>query len=68
MPETATDELQTLGVEFFSDVEDWTEDAPNPYRDDLTSGPFVSDCTPGKEETEEVEVGDERDSAGSPNL
>jgi hypothetical protein len=38
MPETASDELQTLGVEFFLDVEDWTEDAPNPYRDDLTSG------------------------------
>jgi len=68
MPESATDELQTLGVEFFPDVEDWTEDAPNPYRDDLTSGPSVSDCTPRNEETEEVEVGDDRDSAGSPNL
>jgi hypothetical protein len=36
IPESATNELQTLGVEFFPDVEDWTEDAPNPYRDDLT--------------------------------
>jgi hypothetical protein len=68
MPKIATDKLQTLGMEFFLDVDDWTEDAPNPYRDDLTSRPSVSDCTPGKEEIEEVEVGDERDSAGSPNL
>jgi hypothetical protein len=68
MPEIATYKLQTLGVEFFPDVEDWTEDAPNPYRDDLTTGPFVSDCTPGKEETEQVEVGDDGDSARSPNL
>jgi hypothetical protein len=65
---TATDELQTLGVEFFPDVTDWTEDAPNPYRDDLTSGPSVSDCTPGNEDPEEVEAGDEVDSAGSSNL
>jgi hypothetical protein len=63
MPETATDELQTLGVEFFPDMEDWTEDAPNPYRDDLTSGPSILDCTPGNEETEEVEVGDEGEPA-----
>jgi hypothetical protein len=55
-------------VEFFPDVEDWTEDAPNPYRDDLTSGPSVSDCTPRKEGSEEVEADDEGDSAGSPNL
>jgi hypothetical protein len=68
MPESATDELQTLGVELFPDVEDWTEDAPNSYRDDLTSGPSVSDCTPENEETEEVKVGDDGDSAGSPNL
>jgi hypothetical protein len=69
MPEIATNELHTLEVEFFfPDVEDWTEDAPNPYRDDLTSGPSVSDCTPGKEESEEVEADDEGDSAGSPNL
>jgi hypothetical protein len=47
MLESATNELQTLGVEFFPNVTDWTEDAPNPYRDDLTSGPSVSDCTPG---------------------
>jgi hypothetical protein len=40
-------------VEFFPDVEDW---------------PSISDCTPGKEETEEVEVGDEGDTAESPNL
>jgi hypothetical protein len=68
MPETATDELQTLGVEFFPDVEDWTEDALNPYRDDLTSGPSISDYTLGNEETEEVEAGDEGNSAGSPTL
>jgi hypothetical protein len=53
MPETATDELQTLGVEFFPDVTDWTEDAPNPYHDDLTSGPSVSYYTPGNEDAEE---------------
>jgi hypothetical protein len=68
MLESATNELQTLGVEFFSDVTDWTEDAPNPYRDDLTSGPSVSDCTPGNEDAVEVEAGDEVDSLGSPNL
>jgi hypothetical protein len=68
MPESATNELQTLGVEFFSDVTDWTEDAPNPYRDDLTSGPSVSDCTPGNEDVVEVEAGDEVDSPGSPNV
>jgi hypothetical protein len=68
MPEAAIDELQTLGVEFFPDVEDWTEDAPNPYLDDLTSGPSISDCTPENEDAEEVEAGDEVDSPGSPNL
>jgi hypothetical protein len=68
MPETATDELQTLGVEFFPDVTDLIEDAPNPYRDDLTSGPSVSDCTLGNEDAEEVEAGDEIDTTGSPNL
>jgi hypothetical protein len=68
MPETATEELQTLGVKFFPDVTYWTEDAPNPYRDDLTFGPSVSDCTPGNEDAEEVEAGDEVDTAGSPNL
>jgi hypothetical protein len=68
MPESATNELQTLGVEFFPDVTDWTEDAPNPYRDDLTSGPSVSDCTPGNEDVVEVEAGDEVDSPGSPNV
>jgi hypothetical protein len=68
MPDTATDELQTLGVEFFPDVTDWTEDTPNPYRDDLTSGPSVSNCTPRNEDAEEVETGDEVDSAGSLNL
>jgi hypothetical protein len=67
MPKSTTDELQTLGVDFFPNVEGWTEDAPNPYRDDLTSGPSVSDCTLGNEEIEEVEVGDDGDSAGSPN-
>jgi hypothetical protein len=66
LPETATRELQTLGVEFFPDVEDWTDDAPNPYRDDLTSGPSVSECSPGREETEEPGVGDAGDSTGSP--
>lgn len=68
MPEIATDKLQTLGVEFFPDVTDWTKDAPNPYRDDLTSGPSVSECTPGNEDVEEVEAGDEVDTADSPNL
>jgi hypothetical protein len=68
IPETATDELQTLGVKFFPDVTDWTDDAPNPYRDDLTSGPSISDCTPGNEDAEEVEASDEVDSPGSPNL
>jgi hypothetical protein len=65
MPETATNELQTLGVEFFPDMEDWTEDAPNPYRDDLTSGPSVSKCTPGREETNKPGAGDDGDSTGS---
>jgi len=68
LPETATKELQSLGVEFFPDVEDWTEDAPNPYRDDLTSGPSVSECTPSREETEEPGAGDVGDSTGSPLL
>jgi hypothetical protein len=68
MPENATNELQTLGVEFFSDVTDWTEDAPNPYRDDLISGPSISDCTPRNEDVMEVEAGDEVDSPGSPNV
>jgi hypothetical protein len=68
MPESATNELQTLGVEFFPDVTDWTEDAPNPYRDDLTSGPSISDCTPENEDAEEAEAGDKVDSPGSPNL
>jgi hypothetical protein len=65
---SATDELQTLGVEFFPDVTDWIEDAPNPYRDDLTSGPSVSDRTFENEDAEEVEAGDEVDTPGSPNL
>jgi hypothetical protein len=65
MPETATNELQTLGVEFFPVLEDWTEDAPNLYRDDLTSGPSVSECTPGREETKEPGAGDDGDSTGS---
>jgi hypothetical protein len=64
MPETTTNKPQTLGVEFFPDETDWTEDAPNLYQDDLTSGPFVSDCTPGNGETEDVEAGDEGDSNG----
>jgi len=68
MPASATNELQTLGVEFFPDVTDWTEDAPNPYRDDLTSEPSVSDCTPGNEDTVDVEAGDEVVSPRSPNL
>jgi hypothetical protein len=68
IPETATDKLQTLGVEFFPDMTDWTDDAPNPYRDDLTSGPSISDCTPRNEDAEEVEAGDEVDTPGSPNL
>jgi hypothetical protein len=49
-------------------VTDWTEDTPNPYRDDLTYGPFVSDCTPENEDVEKVEAGDEVDTAGNPNL
>jgi hypothetical protein len=68
MPEVATDELQTLGMEFFPDMKDWTEDAPNPYRDDSTSGPSISDCTPGNKEIEEVEVGDERGLDREPKL
>lgn len=68
MPESATNELQTLGVKFFPDVTDWTEDATNPYRDNLKFGPSVSDCTPENEVAEEVEAGDEVDSLGSPNL
>jgi hypothetical protein len=68
MPESATNELQTLGMEFFPDVTDWTEDAPNPYHDDLTFGPSVSDCTPRNEDAKEAEAGDEVDSPGSLNL
>jgi hypothetical protein len=58
---SATTELETLGVEFFPNVQVWGKDAPNPYHDDLTSGPLFSDLTLSAEDEEGKDARDDKD-------
>jgi len=43
MPDEAISELAQMGVEFFLDVSDWGEDAPNPQQANLAPEPSTSE-------------------------